>query len=140
MVTSSKFVCQATGKQFYLRGHLNCESKNIIYIISCKKCKDQYVRSAINFKNRFRVHKSDIKTNKDRCGTAQHFNDKCCDSVNPHIYLQVQLIEQIVGSDCIEDRLWDREKYWQSQLFTTTHGMNSPLDLYSRQRKGCRIK
>ena len=34
----------------------------------------------------------------------------------------------------IEDRLWDREKYWQSQLFTTTHGMNNPLDLYSRQQ------
>ena len=37
LVTSSKFVCQATGKKFYLRGHLNCESKNIIYIIYCKK-------------------------------------------------------------------------------------------------------
>ena len=78
--------------------------------------------------------------NKDHCGTAQHFNNKCLLCKAAYIYLQFQLIEQIVGSDYIEDRLWGREKYWQSQLFTTTHGMNSPLYVYSGQRKGCRIK
>ena len=31
------------------------------------------VCSATSFK-RFRIHKSDIKTMKDRCGTAWHFN------------------------------------------------------------------
>ena len=30
----------------------------------------QYVGLAINFKQRFRIYKSDIKTNKDRCGTV----------------------------------------------------------------------
>ena len=100
--------------------------------MSCKKFRDQYIGSAINFKNRFRVILKPI-----RIDVVQHFNNKCCDSVNPHIYLQVQLIEQIVGSDCIEDR---GEKYWQSKGFTTTHGINGPLDLYSRQSKGCRIE
>ena len=32
-------------------------------------CKPQYVGSELNFKQQFRIHKSDIKTNKDRYGT-----------------------------------------------------------------------
>ena len=75
LVISNKFTCKASGKHYFIRGNLNCESKNVIYIISCKSCEDQYVGSAVNFKNRFRVHKSNIKTNKDRCGTSRHFNN-----------------------------------------------------------------
>ena len=55
-------------------------------------------------------------------------------------YLKVQFIEQVHCNDLenIEDILWDREKYWQSQLFTIAKGMNSILDLYSSKRKCCR--
>ena len=74
------------------------------------KCLEQYVGSAIKFKSRFRIHKSDIKTKKDRCGTARHFNNKCCNSSNHFIYLRVQLTEKVycIYDDCnIEDILWD---------------------------------
>ena len=36
---------------------------------------EQYAGSAIKFKSRFIIHKSDIKTRKDRWGTAKHFNN-----------------------------------------------------------------
>ena len=54
-------------------------------------------------------------------------------------FLSVQTIEQ-VGSNAtnIEEILWRREKYWQSQLFTKTHGMNSLTDFYCSKRKGYR--
>ena len=58
------------------------------------KCLEQYVGSAIKFKSRFRIHKSDIKTKKDRCGTARHFNNKCCNSSNHFVYLRAQLVEK----------------------------------------------
>ena len=86
------------------------------------------------------IHKSDIKTKKDRCVTARHFSSICCHPINPHDYLKVELIKQVlcdVRKD-IESILREREKYWQCQLFTNTHGMNSFSDLYSRSRKGCR--
>ena len=57
------------------------------------------------------------------------------------VYLRVHLIEKVycIYDDCnIEDILWDREKYWQSQLFTNAKGMNSISDLYSIKRKGYR--
>ena len=120
---------------------MNCEITNIIYLIKFIKCLEQYVVSAIKSKGRFRMHKSDIKTKKDLCGAAKHFNNRCCNSSNPFIYLHVQFIEKVhcIYIDCnIEDFLWDREKYWQSQLFANIKGMNSISYLYSVKRKGCR--
>ena len=143
MIFESTFTCTVTGRTYFVRGELNCNSCQVIYLIHCTYCKQQYVGSALNFKQRFRIHKSDIKTKKDRCGTARHFNNVCCHPTNPHSYLKVQLIEQVFNSkNCndIEAILWEREKYWQSQLFTNVYGMDSVNDLYSRQRKGCRRK
>ena len=34
------------------------------------KCLEMYFGSAMKFKSRFRIHKSDIKSKKDRCGNA----------------------------------------------------------------------
>ena len=140
MVFDNTFICTVTGKSYFIRGQLNCESINVIYLIICSKSLEQYVGSAVKFKTRFCIHKSDIKTKKERCGNARHFNRKCYHDTNPFQYVQVQLIEQIESnsSENIEDVLWDREKYWQSQLFTITKGMNSILDLYSSKRKGSR--
>ena len=143
MVFENMFTCTVSGKKYFVKGELHCNSCNVIYLVECSNCKQQYIGSALNFKQRFRIHKSDIKTNKDRCGTARHFNNVCCHPSNPHNYLKVQLIEQVLCNDAdkdIEAILWEREKYWQSQLFTNVYGMNSVSDLYSRKRKGCRRK
>ena len=119
---------------------MSCNSSNVVYIISCKNCGDQYVGSAIDFKARFRLHKSDIKTKKDRCGTARHFNNVCFDDKNPHKFLQVQLVESIQSDVDLDGKLWERERYWQCQLFTNIYGMNSVSDLYASKRRGCRKK
>ena len=109
-------------------------------MITCSNCREQYVGLAINFKQSFRIHKSDIKTNKDHCGTARHFNSKCSSRNNKHAYLKVQIIEQVFNNNSfsIEDLLWEREKYWPAQLFTSLYGMNNINDLYSMKRKGYR--
>ena len=92
-------------------------------------CKCQYVGSATSFKQHFCIHKSDIKTKKDHCGTARHYNSIWCHPNNPHGYLKVQLIEQVFcdASKNIESILWEGEKQWQCQLFTNIYGMNSIL-------------
>ena len=140
MIFDNTFICTATGKSYFIRGQLNCESIYVIYLITCSKCLEQYVGLAAKFKTRFRIHKSDIKTKKERCGSARHFNSKCYHDINPFQYLKVQLIEQVHSNDLenIEGILWDREKYWQSPLFTIDKGMNSIVDLHSSKRKGCR--
>ena len=105
----------------------------------CINCKSQYIGYVTSFKQLFRIHNLDVKAKRDRCGTASHFNSICCLPIDPHGYFNVQLIKQVFCdvSKEIESILWEREKYWQCQLFTNAHCMNSISGLYSRSRKGC---
>ena len=92
-------------------GVFHCNFNNVIYLITCKNCLEQYVGSATDFNICFRIHKSDIKTNKDRCGTAKHFNGMCKNDNNIFQLLSVQIIEQVYSNATdIEQILWHREK------------------------------
>ena len=97
-----------------------CNSTNVIYLVGCVNCKCQYVGSATSFKQCFRIHKSDIKTKKDRCWTTRHMNSICCIPIN-HGYLKMQFIEQVFcdASKDIESVLWECEKYWQFNYLLT---------------------
>ena len=69
-----------------------CNCNNVIYLITCKKCMQQCVDSAPNFKNRFRIHKSDIKIKKYRCGTTKHLNGMCKnDNIFQYIYIYIYI-------------------------------------------------
>ena len=100
LVCRAEFSCKVTGKTYKARDNLSCNSTNVVCLISCKLCKDQYVGSAYknNFKPRFRVHKSDINTSKDRCRVAKHFLTKCSD-VGKLESIEVYLIEQVEQGD-----------------------------------------
>ena len=91
LLTDNTFKCKVNGRFYKVRGNLSCNSSNVIYLISCKNCEDQYIGSAIDFKARIRNHKSDIKTKKGGCGTARHFNTKCYDVQNPHRYIHTYI-------------------------------------------------
>ena len=107
MIFDNTFICRVTGKSYFIRGQLNCERINVIYSKTCSKYLEQYAGSAVKFKTRFRIHKSDIKTEKERCRSARHFNSKSYHDTNPFQYLKLQLIEQVQSnnSEHIEDVL-----------------------------------
>ena len=114
----------------------------MVYLISSKLCKNQYVGSTYrnSFKSRFKVHKNVINIGKDNCGVAKHFLNKCTD-VGKLENIEVHLIEQVEESDCdVESKLWCREKCCQAQLLTLSHVMNSTWDRYSANKKGYRRK
>ena len=94
MIFDNTFICTVTAKSYFIRGQLNCESIDVINLITCTQCLEQYVRSAVKFKTRFCIHKSDIKTQKERCGSARYFNSKCYHDSNPFQNHKVQIIEQ----------------------------------------------
>ena len=48
-----------TGKEFSINYNLDCNSSNVVYLISCKKCNVQYVESTTTrFRTRFNNQKS----------------------------------------------------------------------------------
>ena len=123
LVVSPDFACFASKWKYKIKGILKCDSKNVIYLISCKCCGKEYVGSVTGFKQRFRIHKSDIKIGKIRCGVVNHILNVCHSSTSKFEYLQVQLIEKVSvqNDDDIEKVLWKRENYWQAQLLTALH-------------------
>ena len=90
---------------------------------------------ALPLTERFRLHKSDINNGKERCGLANHLFNFCCSSAKS---LQVKLIEKVSvqNDDDINKVFWEREKYWQTQLFTLSHGLNNPNKWYALNRRG----
>ena len=110
MVFDNTFICTVTCKSYLVRAQLDCESINVIDLIISSKCLEQYVGSAVKFKTRFCIPKSDIKTKKGRSGSVRNFNSQCYHYTNPFQYLKVQRIEQVDSniSESIEDVLWDR--------------------------------
>ena len=66
-------------RDFPSKINVNCQSENLIYLITCKTCEVQYVGQTKNrILTRFQGHFQDIKTNNDTT-VAQHFN-KCSNS------------------------------------------------------------
>ena len=88
LVAEKKYTSKVIGKTYFIKGDLSCNSKYVIYVITCDKCKDEYVGSALDFNPCFRAHKSDMKTKKERCGTSRHFSEKCLCSTSPFGYVK----------------------------------------------------
>jgi len=110
------FLSTSYGSKFKIREAVNCGSKNIIYLVTCRKCKLQYVgESSRALRDRTTDHRSNINTNKTT-PISLHFN-----SVN-HSYrdLEIIAIEQI--SDRFQTNAMtirkQREEFWQLKLGT----------------------
>ena len=112
MLFRSTFVRTVSRKKHYVGYNFTFHPTNVIYLVKCVTCKCQNIGSATSFKQHFHIHKSDIKTKKDRCGIASHFNFTCCSPINLHGYLKVQLIEQVLhdANKDIESISWGRDK------------------------------
>ena len=64
----------ATQETIPIRGRYNCKTKNVIYVISCTKCRLQYVGQTGNtFNERFRAHLTDIRQENNMKPVSHHF-------------------------------------------------------------------
>ena len=101
--------------KYKVRSCLTCNIKDFIYPIACKCCGKLYIFSATDFEERFRIHKSDINTDKIRCAVVSYLLNVCNSATCKTKNLQVQLTEHAFvreGED-IEKVLWEREKNFE---------------------------
>ena len=101
-----------------------CKSTNIIYMIQCRRCNQQYVgetEQALN--ERMNSHRADIRHKRTEKPVAAHFSlpDHSVDD------LQVLVIEKLRKEDAILRKI--RESRWISTLETSwPKGMNLRVD------------
>ena len=109
MIVSTEFTCFTTKRKYKLKGILKCERGNLA---SCKCCENEHVGSATGFKERFRIHKSEIKTGKARCGVVNHLFNVCLHCARIFEYLHLQLMKTVsVKDENIGKVLLEREKH-----------------------------
>ena len=111
-VESRNFSSFKTGKSYSIRPNLTCDSKNVIFLVSCKKCQLQYIGSRTQFKVRF----------SSTSHSLQDFPFQCIDQFS---------------HDCtqVDKFLITKEAYCSAQLFTLSpYGLNKRQEFHSKNR------
>ena len=49
------------GKVFKVNDDMSCKSKNVIYVIQCRGCNEQYIGETVNLRNRITLHNQHIR-------------------------------------------------------------------------------
>ena len=90
---------------------VNCQTRNILYCITCTKCSLHYVgESEWTLKERFNEHKGYVVNNKIAKATGEHFNQKG----HKVSYKSVTVLEKIFSSDPAVQK--EREKYFIAKM------------------------
>ena len=107
---------------YHIRHSLTCTSSNVVYLITCSKCRKQYIGCTTQQLNtRINHHRSNI-ANHRYVHISQHFNIPG-HQVNQH--LKVQPIDSSERAEHKVQELYRLERYWIMTLRTLTpHGLN----------------
>ena len=125
---SGQTTSKTTGQKFITMVNTNCQSSNIIYLITCKTCGIQYVgQTKYRLLTRFQGHHFDIK-NQNGTTVYRHFNK--CPSSQPAGFegLRISILSFIKSPSNSKDGQFERdreEKRWIHRLATVVpKGLN----------------
>ena len=109
----------ATDAVVELNAAVTCQTRNIIYCITCTKCNEQYIgQSERSLQNRFSEHRDYVKQEKVGKATGWHFNKKG-HSVHDMV---VSILEKVHTSDDLERE--ERESMYIRKFNTKYRGIN----------------
>ena len=94
----SNVVTSNTNVSYKIPGKYNCQSRNVVYVLTCGIHNKQYVgetQQALNA--RFRLHESMINTKKEN-PVADHFNEE------DHIENRLDFKINVVGQESNKNR------------------------------------
>ena len=73
--TDGQIVASVTGRKYRTKHNVTCNSNNLIYCITCRRCKKQYVGQTKNsLKQRFKGHFYQVVHNAEKTEVSRHFN------------------------------------------------------------------
>ena len=124
LIPGDTITSTVTGHTHKIRQHIHCNTSNLIYVITCNKCKKQYTGQTSN-KLRIRInnHKSAIRRQGTEESVGLHFQSEG-HSVND---LRVQVVELIPPGPDQKRRLDRAESFWMRRL--QTHSLTGGLNL-----------
>jgi len=106
------FYNQQNKTKYPIKDNIYCNSTNLVYLITCNKCKKQYVgETGRTLRDRLNDHRSAIK-NKSKTPISVHFN------LPNHSVLDLSIlpIELIKNTSNTSNCRRSREQFWQVKL------------------------
>ena len=98
-------VCSNTESQFSVGTNITCETQGVVYCLTCKHCKSQYIgQTSRRLKDRVQEHLGYIRRNQN--STGQHFNGPG----HSHSQMEVSVLEKVVPKTRL--LLETREDLW----------------------------
>ena len=121
---SNHFTNAETNKIYPIKGNMDCDSTNLIYLISCKKCPAQYVGETGNsLRTRFTQHRYNINKNVDT-PVSTHFSET--HNIEDLILTPIEKIPDTSNTNKDKSLRKLHETYWIKTLGTyKNHGLNS---------------
>ena len=123
--TGQSFTSNITGETFKLRHNTNCQTKNVIYLITCKKCNIQYIgQTKQPVSKRMNSHKFDVCSNYINpafsTNVAVHFNSTN-HSMNDFSFMPIDVVNNGIDRLC-------KETFWIHKLKSLIpEGLNSKI-------------
>ena len=132
-----KFKSKVTGESYKIRQRIDCSSKDVIYLVECRKCGKQGVGSTEDFNVRVSNYISHILKKRPTCKTVQHF---CLTERHSIADFNTTGIAKLVNPPRNpvqkSERLGNFEGYWQIKLMTLEpYGANDREEFF-RTRSG----
>ena len=93
MEEEDTFYSTVTKERHKIRQEIDCRSKNIIYLVSCRTCPMQGVGQTENFQARVSIYISYILKRKQTCGIVKHFMETNGHSVNDFRIMDIVQLE-----------------------------------------------
>ena len=141
MIEGDSFVSNTTGKKYAIKSReavMTCATKNVIYLISCKKCGIQYVgETSQALRSRMNNHRQRLNQMCDLF-LYQHF----CSSGHSEDDITIMPIEEVSLEEgeclCLASKRLQREEYWYKELATIyPYGLNDNVkNLGNVSKKG----
>ena len=139
IVEGSTFCSNTTGRRYNVKSNnavMTCATKNVIYLISCKKCGIQYVgETAKVLRNRMNNHRQRLK---QMCilFLYQHF----CSNDHNEDDITIMPIEEVtleMGENItLASKRLQREEFWYKELATVyPYGLNDNVKHLSNVSK-----
>ena len=88
------FTSHVLKRRFRIRQKVNCNSANVVYLVTCKKCMIQGVGETRDFKKRMANYRSCIRNGRISCNIDKHFVETEDHSVED---FDVQIICQVIN-------------------------------------------
>ena len=130
-MASNEFKGLRRGCRYKIRQNITCESKDIVYLVTCNKHNIQGVGCTTDLKSRISNYMNHHKKKNWSCGITEHFlEDRHSFEEDFRMLPIVRLVNPPATMAKRRERLEEFELYWQENLITyEPYGMNRAIEL-----------